>query len=48
MEEYVIETDNGENPEYLYNISTPDEEYELSMKISKSLLEFKLQQKNID
>ena len=48
MEEYVIETDTGENPEYLYNISTPDEEYELSMKINKSLLEFKLQQKNVD
>ena len=48
MEEYVIETDNGENPDNLYNISILDEEYEFSMKINESLLEFKLQQKNID
>ena len=48
MEEYVLETDTGENLEYLYNISILNEEYELSMKINESLLEFELKQKNID
>ena len=47
MEEYEPETEFEENIEILYNISILDEEYELSMKIYESLLEFKLQQKNI-
>ena len=41
------ETDTGENIGKLYNINILNEEYELSMKISESLLEFNLQQKDI-
>ena len=36
-----------ENIEHLYNISLKDEEYELSMKINNSLIEFNLHKKNI-
>ena len=45
MEDYKPETETEEN--MLYNISILDEEYELSMKISESIIEFKLQQKDI-
>jgi len=51
MENYepeIIETPEAEeNIETLYNVSILDEEYELSMKISESLLELKIQQKDI-
>ena len=47
MEEYEPETELEENIEISYNISIQDEEYELSMKLNNSLLEFKLQQTNI-
>ena len=51
MENYepeIIETPEAEeNIEILYNVSILDEEYELSMKISESLLELKIQQKDI-
>ena len=51
MENYepeIIETPKAEeNIETLYNVSILDEEYELSMKISESLLELKIQQKDI-
>ena len=47
MEEYEPETELEENIEISYNISILDEEYELSMKLNNSLLEFKLQQTNI-
>ena len=47
MEYYEPETEIEENIENLYNIFILNEEYELSMKISKSLLEFKIQQKDI-
>ena len=51
MDNYLLEIpetpESEENIETLYNISILDEEYELSMKISKSLLEFKIQQKDI-
>ena len=47
MEEYEPETELEENIEISYNISILDEEYELSMEINNSLLEFKLQQANI-
>ena len=47
MEEYEPETELEENIEISYNISIFDEEYEFSMKLNNSLLEFKLQQTNI-
>ena len=47
MEEYEPETELEENIEISYNISILDEEYELSMRLNNSLLEFKLQQTNI-
>ena len=47
MEEYEPETELEENIEISSNISILDEEYELSMKLNNSLLEFKLQQTNI-
>ena len=47
MEEYEPETKLEENIEISYNIFILDEEYELSMKLNNSLLEFKLQQTNI-
>ena len=47
MEEYEPETELEENIEISYNISILDEEYELSMKLNNSLLEYKLQQTNI-
>ena len=47
MEDYEPETEIEENIETLHNISILDEEYELSMKISDSLLEFKIQQIDI-
>ena len=50
MDDYELETPGSEfeeNIEISYNIPLLDEEYELSMKINESLLEFKLQQKNI-
>ena len=46
MEYYEPETEIEENIENLYNIFILNEEYELSMKINNSLLEFKLQQKS--
>ena len=47
MEEYEPETELEENIEISYEISILDEEYELSMRLNNSLLEFKLQQTNI-
>ena len=47
MEEYEPETELEQNLEISYNISILDEEYELSMKLNNSLLEFELQQTNI-
>jgi len=47
MDEYEPETEFEENIEISYDISILDEEYELSMKLNNSLLEFKLQQTNI-
>ena len=47
MDEYEPETEFEENIEISYNIYILDEEYELSMKLNNSLLEFKLQQTNI-
>ena len=47
MEEYEPETELEENIEISYDISILDEEYELSLKLNNSLLEFKLQQTNI-
>jgi hypothetical protein len=47
MEEYEPETELEENIEISYNIHISDKEYELSMKLNNSLLEFKLQQTNI-
>ena len=47
MEEYVPETELEENLEISHNISILDEEYELSIKINGTLLEFKLKQENI-
>ena len=44
---YEPETELEENIEISYNISILDEEYELSMKLNNSVLEFKLQQTNI-
>ena len=46
MEYYEPETEIEENIENLYNIFILNEEYELSMKINNSLLEFKLQKKS--
>ena len=47
MEEYEPETEVEENMQQSYNISLLDEDYELSMSIYQSFLEFKLQQNNI-
>ena len=47
MDEYEPETEFEENIEISYDIFILDDVYELSMKIYESLLEFKLQQKNI-
>ena len=47
MDEYEPETEFEENIEISYDISIFDEEYELSMKLNNSLLEFKIQQTNI-
>ena len=47
MEEYEPETEVEENMQQSYNISLLDEDYELSMSINESFLEFKLQQNNI-
>jgi len=47
MEEYEPETELEENIEISYNIPISGKEYELSMKLNNSLLEFKLQQANI-
>ena len=42
MEDYELETDRGDNIQHLYNLSVFDEEYDLSMSINESFLEFKL------
>ena len=47
MEEYEPETEVEENIRHIYNLVVLDEEYELSMNINDSFLEFKLQLKNI-
>ena len=47
MEEYEPETEVEENIQQSYNLSLLDEDYELSMSINESFLEFKLQLKNI-
>ena len=47
MEDYQPETEVEENIQHIYNLSILDEEYELSMNINESFLEFKLQLKNI-
>ena len=47
MEDYEPETELEENIQHLYNISLLDEDYELSMSINQSFLEFKLQQNKI-
>ena len=47
MEEYEPETEVEENIQQSYNLSLLDEDYELSMSINESFLEFKLQQNNI-
>ena len=47
MEDYEPETEFEENIQQMYNLSILDEEYELSMNINESFLEFKLQQNNI-
>ena len=47
MEDYEPETELEENIQQSYNISLLDEDYELSMDINESFLEFKLQQNNI-
>ena len=46
MEDYEPETELEENIQQSYNISLLDEDYELSMSINQSFLEFKLQQNN--
>ena len=47
MEDYEPETEVEENIQQMYNLSILDEEYELSININESFLEFKLQLKNI-
>ena len=47
MEDYEPETELEENIQKIYNLSLLDEDYELSMSINESFLEFKLQQNNI-
>ena len=47
MEEYEPETEVEENIQQSYIISLLDEDYELSMSIYQSFLEFILQQNNI-
>ena len=47
MEEYEPETEVEENIQQSYNLSLLDEDYELSMSINQSFLEFKVQQNNI-
>ena len=47
MEEYEPETEIEENIEHLYQLSILDEEYELSLTINESFLEFKLYKNNI-
>ena len=46
MEDYEPETELEENIQRIYNLSLLDEDYELSISINESFLEFKLQQNN--